>query len=242
MANGSGEDPVVGAPAAKATQYGVIAASQPAARALFSVPPVVVEAAVIIAETAKFLDSIETASPATPWVIAARQNWKVLQAQDPGLPNVVIADLHWYSTNGYRATKKAAVRDLWAAGFDAWTNSSSLVLVSKKLGDKYDTAPQVAEILLKHEAEHVAEFLQYGRPSTYLKMAKLEARAYANTRDELDAAGFYDAGEAIGKAVTFFEGRLARTAEPDSNHRDAMIAEGYLPASAGASTSSLYIP
>jgi hypothetical protein len=242
MGEGSAADRIVTDPANKATGYGKDAAANPAARALGE-NPTYPEAEVALATYMNLLAEARLDRNPPPWVQRARKLWLQLAAeQDTTLASVLIADLGWFSRTAYALTKRPGIRDLPTV-FAAWTNSAILVLVAENLFvDDPDEAKRdaVAKTLLRHEAKHVVQFRQEGGPPpTYWAMCWFESVAYAETAAELaELDSDYD----LSENAAFFVERYGKLYESDSAHRQAMIDRELLPATAGPTPASLYVP
>jgi hypothetical protein len=240
---------VVSTPANKATGYGITAAAKAAARALGEVADAIVEAVVDNIG----LHAAAKRSPAEPWVVLAKQIWADLARTDASLGPVVLADLKWYASFAATLSGKPAVGELDKVGFGAWTNSSTLVLVDKSL---FDAGPEVARVMLNHEAHHVRQFRDNNNspPTGYLAMARFEAKAYSKTLAELTPLKKKVGQPAIAAwrftehLVEFFQDASQLSSEAEV--RLAMLqyedVDGdpspLLPPSAGADPSSLYVP
>jgi len=172
MGDGSRTDRIVTAPAKKATGYGKQAAATTAEVALGEVAEAVWNA--IIDHVG--LRAAARDAPAPLWVGAARNLWVGLARTEPSLKPVVIADLAWYAGFASALAAKPAIAELDGL-YGAWTNSSTLVLVSNQI---FGLGPEVARILLRHEAQHVISFRANGDrpPVSYAAMATFERDAY----------------------------------------------------------------
>jgi hypothetical protein len=121
-------------------------------------------------------------------VCRARAAWAKQFTGDRRLEGVRIGDLGTFARTHARA--RPSVGALEHAGFLAWTDSSTRVLVHPDLVrvDPEDTgavrAPDwFVRVVLCHEAEHVLQFRGNGGtpPDTYREAVGFEARAYAKS-------------------------------------------------------------
>lgn len=245
---GEGDSRVVTAPANKATAYGIVAAVNSAARAVGDAVDVVVDA--IVDKVG--LQAAAKQAPAPAWVVGARKIWVELAKGDASLGPTVLADLKWYASFAETLSGKSAVGELDKVGFNAWTNSSSLVLVDESL---FAIGPDVARVLLNHEAQHVRTFLVNGNspPTSYLAMARFESTAYSRTLTELTPlkarGGAHEhAWNFIDHLVKFFASAYKLSSEAEVrqallDYEDVDRAKSpLLPPSAGDKPSSLYVP
>lgn len=120
-------------------------------------------------------------------------------------------------------------REPWAA----WTNAASLVLLNTRLpltralfGPKASgEQATVATVLMRHEAKHVGQFIDYGGPPLFYQvMADAEKDAYAQSAQELAGhSGSLIAG-ATGsfRALSTLAGTAAGGSDEDSVF-DAMV-------------------
>jgi hypothetical protein len=177
MGDGNTADQVVTAPAAKATLYGIDAAVSGAARALGQV----LDAALDVATAHLGLEA-QARATSQKWVVDARKLWTGIAGNDPGLQKVVIGDLRWFAGMASRLPGKKAIAGI--VTYAAWTNSSTLIVVSK---DLFVWGSEMARILLSHEGIHTTQFLKIGDrpPTTYLEMVQFEAEAYTDTVKEI---------------------------------------------------------
>ena len=184
----------------------------------------------------------------------ARTLWQQLTKENPSLVSVGVMDLvSWTKIVPQSFPNKPAVADI--GGYDAWTNSSTLVLVAPSLFNKgiQDKAltDEVAKILLRHEAKHVDQFRTTGDrpPGSYQVMAVFEAQAYAQTKDELDKlagqnAAWKDVATQFASTIKGVADDFAAymTKSPDSAVRDAMVGKDYIPKSSPLNPAGLYVP
>jgi hypothetical protein len=110
-----------------------------------------------------------------PHVEHARTVWKKLYGADPVLKRVDVLD--------YERVPSLAVKK---NGYKAWTNSAKTVYVAK--GADPRKHPVVLETTLRHEAVHVRQFHDRGRPSTYENGIRYELEAYEEGLPRLEEA------------------------------------------------------
>jgi hypothetical protein len=77
-----------------------------------------------------------------------------------------------------RPLKSAPSALIQKSSFQAWTNSATEVYVSDIHGDE-----EAWKVVLLHEAVHVRQFVDWGRPVTYEMMMLFEQEAYAKTSE-----------------------------------------------------------
>lgn len=86
--------------------------------------------------------------------------------------------LHLPSNVKIRPLKSAPSTHIRNSSFQAWTNSATEVYVSDVGGDE-----EAWKFVLYHEAVHVRQFLEWGRPISYAMMMLFEQQAYAETSE-----------------------------------------------------------
>jgi len=239
MGDESRTDRIVASPARKAIGYGVRA--------------VHVVAAAKGAKISRKDALLKKFRSARPWyVLRARKLWLGVAGNDPLLSQVWIGDLKTFSSVGYALTRQAGVRDLWKSGFNAWTNSSRLVLVNGQPVPPKDQRglDDRLRITLLHEAVHVGQFedTRDQPPKTYREMVGYEAKAYAETKkalDQLEPQGTDLAKTNQAEILDFFTGLDKPPGNgklPDSYFVDELTARGLLPNSANPKDpASLYV-
>lgn len=161
----------------------------------------------------------------------------------PVAPHVDAARKLW--TQHFAATWKGVVlHDIGSApskavqgsSFDAWTNSGTQIFVHSKA----NKSPAHLYVVLHHEAEHIRQFRQAGKPpATYTKMMEHEYDAYGKSAAETKASARPDVQALHPTMQTMWEkfGDKMDEADatiPDPNARDAeykrwLVAEGMLP-------------
>lgn len=165
------------------------------------------------------------------YVTQAAALWGVVAGKDPVRSKVTIGDLVAHAAR--HAKSRPGVGRLGM--FQAWTNSSTEVLVGPSLVRGVPRWGVV--LLLRHEARHVEQFAtaKDALPS-YAQMIAFEATAYAETARLLRAENpttaeepYYDAlEELLAKTVANFTARAAVTAT-EEQHREWMEQQKYLP-------------
>ncbi|NUU18714.1 S8 family serine peptidase [Cellulomonas humilata] len=150
---------------------------------------------------------------------AARTVWKGL----PGVDQRVTI----------RPLSDAPSRHVATSTFQAWTNSATEIFVSD-LG----TDPEVWKVVLFHEALHVHQFLEWGRPVSYEQMMIYEADAYRGTHTWGSGKGRIDAFylAQFDKSASVFSSGLARIrakkltpAAREAEFKKFMLDGGFLP-------------
>jgi hypothetical protein len=157
--------------------------------------------------------------------------------------------------------------DLADTAFAAWTNSSTSILIYPGFGEESDSSPindELAKIVLRHEANHVREFLLHGDrpPLSYHEMAVFETTAYTATLADLDKVATDKpalASEAAFTEIKTFMGFLQKwfanaASLPPGPETDERIRQGMihwkdhhgeqsplLPDSAGPNPMNLYL-
>jgi hypothetical protein len=181
----------------------------------------------ITPETGDGSDSSEEKVPSH--VEHARTLWITLFGKDPVLKTVKILD--------YANVPSKAVKN---NGYLAWTNSATRIYVSRT-ADRY---PILLETTLRHEAVHVRQFHDGGRPDTYQKGIQYERDAYQEGLPRLQKARDMAQGDersVIDELIKGSEGTIAKLdkaladgearagAERERQHRRFLIARGLLP-------------
>jgi hypothetical protein len=243
----------VTAPADKATGYGIAAAANVAARALGEAAT---EATQAIADLLNQLKVAVRTSPQPKYVTDARKIWDGFAAGDPLLSRVDIADLRWYAGYASALASKPAIADLADMGYEAWTNSSTLVLVGEELFAAGSNAPQLPEIFLRHEAVHIRQFKAAGDrpPDSYFEMVTFEVEAYTATVLALNllvaagGGGYQEARDALASLLATLQGLGMRPQRTEDQILDALVNYTYngtrsplLPVSSGDAPESLYV-
>lgn len=241
-------------PGDAAIAYGLAAAANMLAEALGQAPVIPENQVDPTLNLADLYLRLMAASEKESHVVRARALWLQLTKEDPSLISVSVMDLVWWTKNVPKAFPgKPAIADI--GGYEAWTNSSSLVLVAPSLfvpGIKdQELADEVAKILLRHEAKHVDQFRKMGDrpPGSYQLMASFEAQAYAKTSTEMgelakkkqawsDLAN--DFATQMGKNATDLGDDMKKS--PDAEVRKAMVDRKLLPKSAPPLPAGLYVP
>jgi hypothetical protein len=242
------------APADAVIAYGVAAAANLVARALGQTPVIPEKQIEPLLDLADFLLRAMAGSEGKEYVTRARSLWLELTKEDPSLVSVAVMDLNWWTANVPKTyPSKKAIAGIGI--FDAWTNSSTLVLVSPSLfeGDDKDLANAIAKVLLRHESKHVKQFRDAGDrpPATYRQMADYEGKAYGQTAREFKDLGQQNASwkDAADQAFTEFQGAASDFAKwalstdlTDLQIRDEIIKKKYLPEAAPPLPAALYVP
>lgn len=241
-------------PGDTAIAYGLAAAANMLAKALGQAPVIPESQVEPTLNLADLVLRLMAASEKESHVVRARALWLQLTKEDPSLISVSVMDLVWWTKNVPKALPaKPAIADI--GGYDAWTNSSTLVLVAPSLFDKgiqdQDLGDEVAKILLRHEAKHVDQFRKTGDrpPGSYQLMAFLESQAYAKTSTELgELANQKQAWNAVASQFATQLGEVAigfgddMKKSPDAEVRKAIVNRGLLPKSAPPLPAGLYVP
>ena len=241
-------------PADAVIAYGIAAAANILAKALGQaevIPEKQIDPTLTLADL--FL-RLMAASEKQAHVQRAKALWQDLAKADPSLASVAVMDLQWWTDNAPKSfPNKPAIADI--GGYDAWTNSSTLVLVAPSLfnpgGQDKELQDEIAKVLLRHEAKHVDQFRKQGDrpPGSYQMMAVFESQAYAQTRDELSnlanqKAGWKDIAtqfaDAMKTVAEEFTADMKLT--PDSEVLKGIIGHDHLPKTAPPSPAALYIP
>lgn len=242
------------APADAAIAYGVAAAANVLAMALGQTPVIPVKQIEPVLDLADLLIRAMAGSEGEEHVTRARSLWLELTKEDPSLVSVAVMDLQWWTANVPKTyPSKKGIADLGI--FDAWTNSSTLVLVSPSLFkvDDNDLANALAKVLLRHESKHVKQFRDAGDrpPATYRQMADYEGKAYGQTASEFKALGqqnpsWTNAADSASSQVQAMATNFAKWAlSPDLTDqqiRDKIIEKTYLPKTAPRLPAGLYVP
>lgn len=165
-------------------------------------------------------DDAEDKPPAVPaYLTAARTTWKGL----PGVDRRVVI----------RPLRDAPSQHIKDSSFQAWTNSATEIYVSD-LG----TDPAIWTPVLFHEALHVHQFLEWGRPVGYEQMMIYEADAYRDTHAWGTRTGRIDAfylQQLAAAAAVFSRGldqvraRKLAPREREAAFKKFMLDGGYLP-------------
>lgn len=173
-----------------------------------------------------------------PHVRTARRLWQAALGKEPRFANVRIGDLKAHSDR-HRA-KRPDVGKLAGAGFSAWTNSARDIYVAPSLLtlEGVPMPDWYAEMLLRHEAEHVEQFARVkDEVPTYSEMLKAEAEAHTKALAWLDTVNplpaelkRYDkASDTVAALATLFGDRHAVQAT-ELEHRTWMVEDvGALP-------------
>lgn len=260
-------DRVVTGPAAKATGYGVLASLGSVGQILGEAIEDVSRVVQAVAGLVDFWNRAH-AAPVPDHVAFARRLWlSDVVPRNKLFAPVLLLDVEWFAKEAYALTKNAALADLADADFAAWTNSSTSILVYPGFGKESDLAPvdvELRKVFLRHESQHVLDFLLNGDrpPLSYHEMAVFETKAYTATMVDMDAlatakpelagdSGFGETKAAFAFLLKWFSGAaaLAATPETDRRIRQGMIdwkdAKGthspLLPASAGPDPMNLYL-
>ncbi len=201
----------------------------------------------------------DAANDKSHYVARARVLWQQLKASDPSLASVSILDLAVETRKPHASSQRSLPLGICSppitprgrnrARSSVWLRAYSQLKVQPK--------DEVAKILLRHEAKHVAQFRDTNHdqpPASYHAMAFFELQAYSQTHTELvnleaehpdwrDSLAPYKEG--IKGLVDFFSGQLQKNTDSAAGNkaiRDAMVASEMLPKSADVSPSNLYLP
>jgi len=242
------------APADTVIAYGIAAVANAIAQALGQAPVIPDKSIEPALNVVDLMLRLMAESEKKAHVLRARALWLKMTKADPSLVSVSVMDLEWWVANVPKAyPSKKPIGDI--GGYDAWTNSSTLVLVAPSLFDKkiqdQDLANEVATVLLRHEAKHVDQFRKTGDkpPASYQVMADFEAQAYGQTSDEFDKLATQKA--AWNAIATQFADDMSDLADdfaadmkltPDSKVREEMVKHGHIPGSAPTQPADLYMP
>lgn len=121
-------------------------------------------------------DSGDAEDAPLPHVKRAQDLWNKLFGADKSVGRVTIFD--------YGSVPSDAVREL---GYDAWTNSATKVYVADIAQTDRARRDMALETTLRHEAVHVRQFKNRGRPDTYAKVMAYELEAYQDGQSRLEA-------------------------------------------------------
>ena len=260
-------DRVVTRPAAKATGYGVIASLGSVGQILGEAIEEVTRVVQAVAGLVDFWHRAH-AAPVPDHVAFARRLWlSDVVPRNTLFAPVLLLDVEWFAKEAYALTKNSALLDLADTEFAMWTNSSTSILVYPGFGKESDLAPfdvELRKVLLRHESQHVLDFLLNGDrpPLSYHEMAVFETKAYTSTLVDLDALatatptlagdrGFIETRAAFAFLLKWFSTAAAMPAVPETERR---IRQGMidwkdqngthsplLPASAGTDPMNLYL-
>lgn len=245
-------DKVVFGPALKVTAYGIAASLGPALRALGALYEAAAEAGK--ATVGDLLQRATTESADLDHIRRSTAIWgELTREEDPSLASVVLIDMGWWTKNVPKTfpVKKPVEK---IGMYDAWTNSSTHVIVAESVfasSEDVDIGDEVAKILLRHESKHVVQFRGTGDrpPATYRLMADYEARAYSASAVETEKLLAQNPSWApdLTRVIAEFKKVAANMAEAstkskESEVRQAMIDFKRLPGDAPATPADLYVP